>query len=74
MRALQRSRVIEMNEETEPEVLSYREFKKRETLLEWQRRRRAHESHAGEPSEVRSRGFMPLSRRGAGSGASSPPR
>ncbi len=33
-----------MNEELEPEVLSYREFKKRETLLAWERRRRASES------------------------------
>jgi len=63
-----------MNEEMEPEVLSYREFKKRETLLAWQRRRRAYESQAGEPSEARSRAFMHLPRGGAGSGALSPPR
>jgi hypothetical protein len=74
MRVLQRSRVFEMNEEMEPEVLSYQEFKKRETLLAWQRRRRSYESRAGEESEVRSRGFMHLPRGGAGSGASSRPR
>ena len=74
MEVLQRSRVIEMNEEMEQEVLSYREFKKRETLLAWQRRRRAYESQAGEGREARSRGFMHLPRGGAGSGALSPPR
>ena len=74
MEVLQRSRVIEMNEEMEQEVLSYREFKKRETLLAWQRRRRAYESQAGEVSKVRSRGFMHLPRGGAGSRALSPPR
>jgi len=33
-----------MNEPLEPEILSYREFIKRETLLAWERRRRAVES------------------------------
>ena len=33
-----------MNEPLEPEILSYREFRKRETLLAWERRRRAIES------------------------------
>ena len=32
------------DEELEPEVLSYREFRNRETLLAWKRRRQAHES------------------------------
>ena len=36
-----------MNEELEPEVLSYREFRNRQTLLEWERRRRAFESQRG---------------------------
>jgi len=30
-----------MSDELEPEILSYREFKNRETLLAWQQRRRA---------------------------------
>ena len=34
------------DEELEPEVLSYREFRNRETLLAWKRRRQAHESQA----------------------------
>jgi hypothetical protein len=33
-----------MNDELEPEVLSYREFRNRETLLAWQRRWQRHES------------------------------
>jgi hypothetical protein len=33
-----------MDEELEPEVLSYREFRNREALLAWQSRRRAVES------------------------------
>jgi hypothetical protein len=33
-----------MNEELEPEVLSYREFRNRETLRAWELRRRAIES------------------------------
>jgi len=36
-----------MNEQWEPEILSYREFKNRETLLAWERRRRALESQPG---------------------------
>lgn len=63
-----------MNEEMEAEVLSYREFKNRETLLAWQRRRRAHESQAGESHEARSREFTHLPRGVPGSGALSPPR
>jgi hypothetical protein len=34
------------DEELEPEVLSYREFRNRETLLAWERRRKAHESQS----------------------------
>jgi hypothetical protein len=45
-----------MNEELEPEILSYREFKNRETLLAWERRRRAFESQAGRRSKRRGRG------------------
>ena len=36
-----------MNDELEPEVLSYREFKNRETLRAWEQRRRAIESQPG---------------------------
>jgi hypothetical protein len=32
-----------MDDELEPEVLSYHEFRNRETLLAWERRRRAFE-------------------------------
>jgi hypothetical protein len=43
-----------MDEQLEPEILSYREFRNRETLLAWERRRRAFESQAGRWSERRS--------------------
>ncbi len=33
-----------MTDELEPEILSYREFRDRETLLAWQQRRRAFET------------------------------
>jgi len=46
-----------MDEQLEPEILSYREFINRETLLAWERRRRAFESQAGRGSERRSREF-----------------
>ena len=36
-----------MSDEFEPEILSYREFKNRETLLAWQQRRRAFEARVG---------------------------
>ena len=36
-----------MDDELEPEVLSYREFRNRETLRAWQQRRRAIESLPG---------------------------
>lgn len=38
-----------MSDELEPEILSYREFKNRQTLLAWQQRRRAFEARAGRP-------------------------
>jgi hypothetical protein len=58
-----------MNEEMEPEVLSYREFRIREALLAWERRRRAYELQAGERSERRRKAVMPLPRRVAGAEA-----
>jgi hypothetical protein len=51
-----------MNEELEPEVLSYREFKNRETLLAWERRRRTHESQPSGSSERPANGFMQVPR------------
>ena len=36
-----------MSNEFEPEILSYREFQNRETLLAWQQRRRAFEARLG---------------------------
>jgi hypothetical protein len=36
-----------MDDELEPEILSYREFRNRETLRAWQQRRRALESPPG---------------------------
>jgi hypothetical protein len=33
-----------MSDELEPEILSYREFKRREALLAWDQRRRAFEA------------------------------
>jgi hypothetical protein len=44
-----------MNEELEPEILSYREFRNRETLLAWHRRRRALETPSGTRGETRDR-------------------
>jgi hypothetical protein len=42
-----------MNDELEPEILSYREFRNRETLLAWHRRRRALETPWGTRGETR---------------------
>jgi len=42
-----------MNDELEPEVLSYREFKNRETLLAWEQRRRACEAQSGRSDTAR---------------------
>jgi hypothetical protein len=36
-----------MNDELEPEILSYRAFRNRETFLAWELRRRAFDSQAG---------------------------
>lgn len=36
-----------MSDESESEILSYREFKKREALLAWEQRRRAFEARGG---------------------------
>jgi hypothetical protein len=36
-----------MDNELEPEILSYREFRNRQTLLAWEQRRRAIESPPG---------------------------
>jgi hypothetical protein len=63
-----------MNEELEPEVLSYREFKNRETLLAWKQRFRAHESQAGGRTEERGRGLLHVPCDLAGSEARVPPR
>jgi hypothetical protein len=63
-----------MNEELEPEVLSYREFRNREALLAWERRRRAYELQAGERSEERGRAFMVSPRRLVGAETLIPPR
>ena len=37
------SRRTGMNEDAEPEILTYRAYRERETLLEWRRRQRAYE-------------------------------
>jgi len=41
-----------MDDELEPEILSYREFRNRETLRAWQQRRRALESPPGRSSDL----------------------
>jgi hypothetical protein len=46
------------DEELEPEVLSYREFRKRETLLAWERRRQAYESLSSRRSDQHGSRFM----------------
>jgi hypothetical protein len=57
------------DEELEPEVLSYREFRKREALLAWERRRRAHESAAPGRSDRRGHQFVKPPRAAAAPGA-----
>jgi hypothetical protein len=47
-----------MDEQMEPEILSYREFRNRETFREWERRRRAVESQSGGQSERSSQEAM----------------
>jgi hypothetical protein len=61
------------DEELEPEVLSYREFRNRETLLAWERRRQAHESQPLGRGDRRRDPFMRVPR-GAAAPAESPPR
>lgn len=59
------------DEELEPEVLSYREFRNRETLLAWERRRQAYdESQPRAHSDRPENRFMKHSRRVAAPGAS----
>jgi hypothetical protein len=41
-----------MDDELEPEILSYREFINRETLRAWEQRRRAVESPPGSPRDL----------------------
>jgi hypothetical protein len=57
------------DEELEPEVLSYREFRKRETLLAWERRRQAHESLSPGRGDGRRNQFMKPPRGGPTPGA-----
>ena len=40
-----------MSDEFEPEILSYRAFRNRETLLAWELRRRAIDSQSGRSSK-----------------------
>jgi hypothetical protein len=61
-----------MNEELEPEVLSYREFRNRETLLAWERRRQAHESQPLSGSERGGNAFMKVPRSPAAVGLPAP--
>lgn len=57
-----------MDDELEPEVLSYREFRNRETLLAWERRRRAFESPPGRSRDLLKRDGYPARRRGESRG------
>ena len=43
-----------MNDELEPEILSYSEFRNRQTLLAWEQRRRAFESEPSRDESARS--------------------
>ena len=56
-----------MDDELEPEILSYREFRNRETLRAWQQRRRAVESPPGSRNLLR-RDEDPPRRRGESQG------
>jgi len=62
----------DMSDELEPEILSYREFKKREALLAWKQRRRAFDARIGRPGVDReftaSAGLRPRERRWAETG------
>jgi hypothetical protein len=59
-----------MSEELEPEILSYREFRKREALLAWQERRRAFEARVRRGCDFVTppAGLRPRQRRSAGTG------
>lgn len=56
-----------MDDELEPEILSYREFRNRETLRAWEQRRRAVESPPGSRDLLRREGDPPR-RRGESQG------
>ena len=53
-----------MDDELEPEILSYREFRNREMLRAWQQRRRALESPSGRSRDSLRRDGEPPRRRG----------
>ena len=53
-----------MDDELEPEILSYREFRNREALRAWQQRRRAFESPPGRSRDLLKRDGDPARRRG----------
>jgi len=52
-----------MNDELEPEILSYREFRNRQTLLAWEQRRRTFESELGRRAESVNSEVEPAKRR-----------
>lgn len=57
------------DEELEPEVLSYKEFRNRETLLAWERRRQAHETQSPGRGDRRGTQFMKQARGAPAPGA-----
>ena len=57
-----------MDDELEPEILSYREFMSRETLRAWEQRRRAVESPPGRSKDLPRRDGDPPRRRGESGG------
>jgi hypothetical protein len=57
-----------MDDELEPEILSYREFRNRETLRAWQQRRRAFESPPGKSTDLPRRDGEPARQRGESRG------
>lgn len=62
-----------MSDELESEILSYREFKKREALLAWEQRRRAFHARAGgwdSDREITSAGLRPRERHWTETGGS----
>jgi hypothetical protein len=46
------------DEELEPQVLTYREFQRRRTLLAWHERRRAHDADDAEVAHERALGWV----------------